>query len=157
MALINFEHFFNEFNVAQKAQPAVQDKLQDYIDTYELEYLEGVLGDEFSALVSASPDARFQVIKARLTAKPSPITAYVFFNYQRDMIINATGSGDSKSKPENATRSPESFRMRIAWNIMVDKNKKLWKWLCDNQATYPEFDIMKVDGSFGLKVNDFGI
>lgn len=158
MSLIDIQYFFNDFNIAQKSEPSVASKIQEYIDMYELEYIEGALGEDFAALFNASTGVtRFTPLEALLKKEPSPIAGYVFYHYLRSEAIVATGSGDAKMKAENATRSPESYRMRIAWNIMVDKTRAIHKYLAKNSSVFPEFDLYETNCELVSKVNDFGL
>lgn len=158
MPLITEQDFFDDFNIAQKREDSVAAKIASYIDMYEQEYIEGALGEDFAALFNANlADARFAELQDILTRRPSPIAGYVFCMYLQSESVVATGSGDAKGKAENATRSPESLRLIIAWNIMVDKTRKFQCWLEKNQATYPEFDRFKTNVDLISKVNHFGI
>lgn len=158
MSLISINKFFGDFNLAQKNDPAVAAKIQHYINIYEPQYLESVLGEDFAALFNAEvEDSRFEDLKNKLIADPSPIAAYVFCNIQESSYVMATGSGDAKPKTENATVAPTVYRNVRAWNIMAAQTEKLWKWLLKNKDIYPEFDITKVDGSFMKSTNVFGI
>lgn len=157
MSLIDYTHFFGDFNVGQLSAPDQRENLQQYIDMYESEYIEKCLGEDFSALFNAEiAETRFDNLQQMLLKRPSPITAYVFWHFQRSRAIVATGSGDARLATENATRSPEAYRMRIAWNKMVDRTRVIQCFLNDN-ATYPEFNICETDPCLREKQNDFGI
>ena len=158
MALIDITYFFGEFNIAGKAHQEVASNITRYIDTYEPEYLEAALGEDFAALFNAQPlDPRFNDLQAMLEKKPSPVAGCVFFHYQRDNGIIATGAGDARSKSENSERSPEVYRMTKAWNIMAKKTRKIQRYLMDNAVTFPEFDICKTDRFLVEPINSFGL
>lgn len=158
MSLISLDNFFNDFNVAQKSESSVTSKLQEYIDMYEPEYIEGALGEDFAVLFNASSTpSRFDPLEEMLKKEPSPIAGYVFYHYLRSEAIVATGSGDARLKSENASRSPESFRLRIAWNIMVERTIKIQNYLIKNKVTFPEFNLCYTNFELRKKVNDFGL
>lgn len=158
MPLIDITHFFGDFNIGQKSEASVKNKIDQYITAYESEYLDKALGEDFAHLVNSSTsDPRFDPLEDLLKQKPSPIAGYVFCKYQRSESVVASGSGDIKVKSENASRSPESYRIRVAWNIMVDRTKTIQKYLMENSSTYPEFKYCDVSQSVLTKINDFGI
>ena len=158
MSLIDKSYFFNDYNIAQKDAAPVASKIQQYIDLYEAEYIEGALGEDFAALFNAGPaEPRWTALSDELKKKPSPIAGYVFWHYLRSEAIVGTGSGDAKMKSENATRAPESYRMRIGWNKMVEQTRKLHAFLKKNAATYPEFVLCQTNPDLISKQNDFGL
>ncbi len=157
MPLITKLFFFDEFNIAQKSEQSVEARINSFIAKYEPEYIEGALGKSFAALFNGSSEDRFTTLADMFKANPSPIAGYVFWHYQRTDAIFATGSGDSRGKAENATRSPESYRMRIAWNIMVERTREIHCYLRQNKDVYPEFDQYKIDRDLIIKQNDFGL
>lgn len=158
MSLIDQTYFFNEFSIAQKSHAPVAENLQYYIDTYEPEYIEKALGEDFAALFNATPlDPRFDDLQDMLTKKPSPIAGYVFFKYQQDLGIMATGAGDARSKNENSDRAPEVYRMVRAWNLMAKLTRKVRKYLCENKAIFPEFKIDETDCFLTDRINEFGL
>lgn len=157
MSLIDVTYFFGEFNIGQKSHQEVKDNIQRYIDTYEAEYLEKALGEDFAALYNGSTDPRFDDLTDMLKKKPSPIAGYVFFNYQNDMFIQAGGMGDVRTDSENSERSPETYRMTKAWNIMVKYTKRIQRYLRENKSLFPEFSIYKTDCYLVQQVNSFGL
>jgi len=158
MSLIDVTYFFNEFDIAQKQSPAVAERLQYYIDTYEVEYLEKALGEDFAALFNASvADPKYDDLQEMLKSKPSPIAAYVFYMYQRDEAIVSTGEGDARSKSENAARISETYRMTKAWNIMVRLTRRIHAYLNKNSDIFPEFGLAYTDYYLSRNQNDFGL
>lgn len=162
MALIDQSYFFNELNIGQKNSADVSERLDNYIDTYEPAYLNKLLGQSFAALFTASiespsPEQRFVDIKNMLIGKPSAIAAYVFFWYQRDCAIFATGSGDSRSESENAKPVPERIRQVRAWNIMAERSRKVICHIIENSSIYSEFDRNKIEREVLHDLNIFGI
>lgn len=158
MSLIDHTYFFGDFNIGQKSSDPVKNKIGQYISAYESEYLDKALGADFAHLVNVSTsDPRFDTLEEMLTEKPSPIAGYVFCKYQKSEVSVASGSGDITVRPENSTRSPESYRMRVAWNLMVNLTRKIHKYLLDNAETFPEFRYCDINRSVVTKTNDFGI
>lgn len=158
MALIDITYFFGEFNISQKSHAPVSEGINDYIDTYEPEYIEKALGEDFAALFNANPsDPRFDDLQAMLIKTPSPIAGYVFFHYQRDHAIISTGAGDARAKSENSERSPEVYRMTKAWNTMARKTRKIQRYLLDNATIFPEFKLCETDRFLIEPINDCGL
>lgn len=156
MAIINETYFFGAFNIGQKSSPAVKQNIIEAIDTYEPQYLDEALGEDFAALFNAEiEDERFEVLENMFKEGQSPIAGYVFFHYQRENSLQATGSGDVIPKAENAKVSINGYRMRVAWNIMVRNTRKIQKFLIDNCDTYPEFDICLTNSDVVINLNDF--
>lgn len=158
MSLITISQFFNEFNIGQKGQSTVAEKLQYYIDTYEPEYIEKAIGEDFAALFNASPlEPRFDDLEAMFKADPSPIVGYVFYHYQRDSMTQSGGAGDTRSAVENGKRTPEIYRMTVAWNIMVDKTRKIRAYLKKNATIFPEYNLYDTDLDLTCKINVMGL
>lgn len=158
MSLIDQTYFFNEFSIAQKSHAPVASKLEEYIDTYEPEYLERAMGDDFAnVFMDDNSDSRFDDLNTMLKKKPSPIAGYVFFHYQQDLSIMATGAGDARSKNENSDRSPETYRMVKAWNLMAKLTRKVRKYLCENEDLFPEYKEWEADCFLTNKINEHGL
>lgn len=147
------------FKVGQTSFQPVKDELDDYIDEYEIEYLQLSLGVDFANLLISNYNSqtRFTPIVNMLKADRSPAAAYVFYHYQRDLIGQATGVGDARSNTENAERTPEVYRMVKAWNEMVKKTFKIYFHITNNASLFPEFNISECDSTLYHKINAFGI
>lgn len=155
MSIIDKSFFFDEFQVGSIDTLQVKEKLDMAISTYEPIYLEAVLGKTLYAAYKANPtDARFTALLALLTKSPSPIAAYVFFEYQNMRSLQATSGVDSKTRSENSTVSINTYRRSDAWNSMVESNFGIVKYL---KTAIPEFMTKEVDQSYFCKTNIFGI
>lgn len=109
--------FTGTFNIGQKGSPEVAAALAWYIATYGAEYDRTMLGRPLADYLVANPDAGLdEYLK---TGK----TAYVFFHYQRDTSIKATGAGDARLNTDNGIRVNEGRRQIAAWNKGVDANR----------------------------------
>lgn len=114
MILDDLSLFRNEIFVAQLSQPAVREKLEDFIEKYEPIICDELIGsDEYQAILNdpQSPER----------AKLKPIIAhYTYYWYTRDGITASSGSGKKKPATENADPATEDQDMVFAWNWMLD-------------------------------------
>lgn len=160
MSLIDISSFTGVINIAGKDKPSVAPQLQMMIETYEPEFLNKLLGDDFYQLyLDNQNEQRFTDLIDYLVPENnrSVIAFYVFYMYQYEFLASATGGGDVTSISENANNVSSSYRMRQAWNFMVDMNRKFYKWIEVNKDTYPEFTFCGIDKNLIYKINDFGL
>lgn len=66
----------------------------------------------------------------------SPIAAYVYWHYVRDLHQQQTGIGTVKTKGQNSTPVSPIHKMMNAWNMMVDSEVTLTKFLSANREVY---------------------
>lgn len=158
--IIDVAYFQGDFNIAQLGQLAVQEKLNTYIDKYEVEYLKAVLGyklykafteglliDPIDPKWLALRDGGEYTDRNGYTAKwegltavdTSPITAYVYFHFVNSEVSFLSGSGPVVAKTENSTRAMPSPFQAEAWNAMVEQNRVLGEFILDNDTDYEEF------------------
>jgi len=158
MSIIDSSYFFYEFKIASLETTPVAERIQYYINVYEPEYMEKLLGKSLYAAYKATPaDARFTPLLAKLTAKPSPIAAYVFFEYQNGQSLQATAGADAKIKVENASVSINTYRRSDAWNLMVKLGWGIIQWLKNDAVNLDEFKACEVDCEILTKTNPFGL
>lgn len=114
---------------------AEEEKLQNYIEAYEPEYLEKCLGEKVSRAFNdylnrgeeGEEDEKWEKLKAMLTATPSPVACYVYFMYVREVNTSVTRQGVTVYAGEDAV-SPASLQRR-AWNKMAELNRKVYELL----------------------------
>lgn len=160
--IIDSTYFVNRLNLPQTGNSAGLAEVQDFIDQYEPEYLQCVLGLElwqaFTAGTEGSglPDQRWtDLLEGKdftkqncayhwngfkpLTGKISPIANYVFFQFVEEREEDFTLVGNVKSTTENNRVVSATQRLVYTWNRMVDMNRLLYNFLQVNKATYPEW------------------
>ena len=92
------------------------------------------------------------------TPYQSPIAAYVYFKYMRDLISQSTGVGIVQAQPENATAGVGQRKMVDAWNRMASDIAGLWLYMSAlGTDVFPAYDITKIDFFRFTPINMFNI
>lgn len=144
-------------------------ELQWFIDAYEKEFLEYLLGtelyEEFVAGIAVTPTplAKWTNLKNKIyviSGTPtyqSPAAGYVYFFYRRNKFSVTTGSAEVQPSHENATAVSHTAKQVRAWNMMVKQCEAIWEWLEEDTqaAIYTSFS----DEFHGYltRINEFGI
>lgn len=113
-----------------------------YIEEYEREYLEHVLGyeltEEFLRYIQDNDgsDEAFDGLLSMLqefkgVENRSPIANFVFFHFIRNASRNATALGVTENSTDNRLVSSDSLAIR-AWNDMAKMNKYVLWYLRKN-------------------------
>ena len=116
---------------------AEADRLNSYIEIYEIEYLENILGDDmcnqFVSYLKSHEDSieKWERLHALLSEKYSPIACYVFFKYISEANYSVTMVGTVTSSDNDAV-SPNVLQIR-SWNDMVNMNKRVYRLLMDDE------------------------
>lgn len=165
--IIDYTYFVNRLNLPQTGNTDGRNEVNAFIDQYEPEYLQCVLGlDLWQAFIngiegSGLPEQRWLDLLegkdftqngclyhwngfAPLTSgsnltKLSPIANYVFYQFVDERVIDFTLVGNVKSTTENNRIADEVPRLVYTWNRMVDMNRLLYNFLKVNKAVYPEW------------------
>lgn len=121
---------------------AKSERIADFIDTYESEYLSELLGydlsEEYIAYLSQESEVieKWDNLTAKLKAfRVSPIACYVFYWLVRNNQTQATQIGVTKADSDNEVSTP-NMKLVQAWNNGVSSNLRLVKWLSDNQYDF---------------------
>lgn len=70
----------------------------------------------------------------------SPVAAYVYYHYMRDLQTQSIGAGEGKATLQNAIATSAAQKMTDAWNIMSKQLCELFEYLNVNRATlYPQW------------------
>lgn len=167
MALIDFTYFQGELIVPNLVGTlgthiATQSNLQWFINKYEVDYLNKLLGKDMAATfltaLDDNPDQKWIDLKDQIidsVNKYSPITNYVYYFYRRSTHTNFSMSGETESKNENSQVVSPSSKITFIYNEMVDMSYEIYEWLIENKDIYPEFDI---DADFYYQdVNSFNL
>lgn len=161
--IIDPSYFVNRLNLPQTGNSAGLAEVQDFIDQYEPEYLQCVLGlglwqaftngldgsglpteDRWADLLHGA-DFTKQGCKYHwngfmpVGSKISPIAGYVFYQFVDEREEDFTLVGNVKSTTENNRVVNATTRLVYTWNRMVDMNRFLYNFLLVNKATYPEW------------------
>lgn len=137
---------------------AISGRLEWFIERYEPEYLCKLLGEELYNDFLANQEgemsdkwAEFKklLVKDNALTKTSPIANYVFFYFVRSNQSTATINGVKKDGDANIV-SPQQ-KLIMAWNDMIDANRKLYAWLCKN------FSNVQTEQELLEPINDFNI
>lgn len=143
--------------------------LKWFIAKYEPEFVEKLLGSVLyqqylDGLAADIPAAKWLALKGKIyvvdtinDAYLSPAAGYVYYHFMRDHITLTTSMGEIKPKGESGvpTSTSNTMKMVRAWNQMEYESQKIWAWLEENNATYPDFDPLQED-PFG-NMNMFNI
>lgn len=139
------------------------EELNRFINKYEPDFLDEVLGQSLSAafqagISAATPEQRWVDLKSKLvntTRKESAIAGYVYYHFYRDRLSTSSGLGEIESTAENANVVINTDKMSRAYNDAVRKGRAVFEYVQANASTYPELDPTHF---FKLSpVNTFGI
>lgn len=144
-----------------------EDRLNDYIDTFEKKYLVYLLGkelfDEFQAdLVAQVPQtARFVSIFNEFfiddgscvfhsEGMKKMLLGMVYFHYVRDNDVKQTPSGTFKNTSELANSFTSFPQIVQRWNQSIDSWRNIQWYICDNPNDYPEYNGQLIDYTSGI-------
>ncbi len=149
MAIIDYTYFQKAPvivpNIATTPAPyaARLAELNQYILIYEEEFLRLLWGDDlYDAYVATPSAARFTALIAKLrdsTNKVSPIANYVYIRYQQDHQQVVTSSGDKETTNAGMTSAVNVQMYSNIINHMVSMAERVYDYMADNSATYPEW------------------
>lgn len=72
---------------------------------------------------------------------PSPLAAYVYYHYMRDLQTQTSGIGEVKPYAQNAMMVSANQKMVDAWNIMSRQLENLYEYLnLNNDNLYPQWN-----------------
>lgn len=90
--------------------------------------------------------------------KPSPLAAYVYYNYMRDLNVQNAGIGFVKAKGEGSVTGNPALRLVDRWNNMSDAITVLWQLLATKgTSVYENYSLGNLDYGFFERQNIFGI
>lgn len=168
--IIDQTYFVRRLNLPQKGNAEGLADILSFVDQYETEYLQCVLGtvlwQAFSDGTEGSgiADQRWlDLLNGKdftykncthhwngfaPASKISPIANYVYWHYvDRRGMGEVTLTGVTVSSTDNNRTVNAVDTLVDAWNRMVDMNKDLYRFLKVNQATYPEWKLCyEIDG-----------
>lgn len=167
--IIDETYFVRRLNLPQIGNADGLADVRSFINQYETEYLQCVLGlDLWQAFIdgtegSGIPDQRWlDLLNGKnftykncthnwpgfaSASKISPIANYVYYQYVDNKIAEFVLTGVVVSSTDNNRTVAAVDRLVDAWNRMIDMNKDLYRFLKLNQVTYPEWALCyEIDG-----------
>jgi hypothetical protein len=181
-SIVDKTYFFGEILIGQLSELAVQDKVANFIDMYEPEFLEGILGYvSYKNFLLTPPDQKWlDLLNGKEyvdeygvtrnwkglkfttgTIKQSPIAFYIYYWYQRSQLTNTAGVGEVKAHSENGYTASPKYKMVNAWNKMVDSVIELYSFMRANQLIYSDWYTWASNNNSNTKflktINTFGL
>lgn len=164
--ITDYTYFTKRLNLPQVGNSAGRKDVNDYIEQYEREYLQCVLGRDLWQILSDQTEGSGLPTDERILnllegaeftlhgkvyywggfkneEKISPIANYVFYQYVDERQIDFTLVGNVKSTTENNRVEDATPRLVYAWNRMVDMNRILFNYLKANKTLFPEWNVCK--------------
>lgn len=177
MALIDESYFVGELQIVNTDKTHILERLENFINKYELEFLRDIMGYDLYKAYTAGiavnpPDVKWTNIKAGVEYTGSddrlhkweglakPLANYVYYWWQKDQDTQTVGLGEVKTKGENSVNVSPIRKMVRAWNEMSDQVSSLYYYLNSNPDTYTEWRDYPYRYRTRIsyrRVNEFGI
>lgn len=160
MPLIDNSYFVRGILITQigDVNSATTSVLNDFIATYEPEFLRKALGYSFYKIMTENPtEQRFiDLIEGKEYTlngvtdkwegfkndqKLSPIANYLYVKYWQVNVQATGGLGIQVNNVEHAHTVSPAQKMTQAWSDMLYMLRKMYQFLYANQDLYPEFQI----------------
>ena len=155
--LTQIEDFIGRRNVAGSEKLSVQELLQEFIDTFEPDYIKKLLGVELSELFTAGiseaiPDTKWTTLKTKIKDKA---INFIYFYWLRENSSFQTAQGEAQPTAENVMMVTSVMRqVRFLNEIITWIEDDFSEWMEQNGTDYPEYD----DTYYSWKpINEFGI
>lgn len=130
--------------------------LESYIEVYEKDYLDRILGEDacgdFIAYLSQDiPVEKWEKLKALLKVPYSPVACYVYVHYVGECGKSVTRSGVTVSSADDGLAQPDYLQIR-AWNMMARQNRRVYELVCGGDYGEIPFDpyLLETINEFGL-------
>ena len=144
-----------------------EERLDDYINTFEKKFLVYLLGVELFDLFQADLVAQVPVTPIYQSifnefyiddgscvfhseGMKKMLLGMVYFHYVRDNDIKQTPSGTYKNTSELANSFPSFNQVVQRWNQSSDSYQAIQWYICDNDATYPEYNGQLIQHTSGI-------
>jgi len=165
--LIDSTYFTNKRNLPQTGNTEGLADVDAFIEEYEPQYLQCVLGYNlwqlFDAATSGSglpAEDRYLALLNGGTftqngctyrwpgfmARPSPIAYFVYYQYVDNKVTDFALTGMVVSETDNNRRVASVDRLVDSWNRMCDLNNLLKGYMTANASIYPEWQICNYPG-----------
>jgi hypothetical protein len=163
--LIDTDDFVGKWQIATDDYST--DHLDDYINTYEKQFLVYLLGAELFGLFQADlvaqvpQAARFVSIFNEFfiddgscvfhsEGMKKMLLGMVYYHYVKDNELKQTPSGTFKNNSELATKAPSFNSIVQRWNQSTDTFGTIQWYICDNSTTYPEYNGQLIQHTSGI-------
>lgn len=157
--IVTISDFKVPYSIAQAEQANVAAVIQEYIDRYEPEYLNNLLGVELYGLYKATPGNypelnagasyvnEYGVLVQQYGLK-SGIVPYVYYFYLRERETFTTGSGEQKVNKGN----PQTglYKQVNAWNDMVTKTWQILGYVNTINTQVRYFNLLRPINALNL-------
>ncbi len=147
MPIVSTSDFVGELTIAQLEQSSIDADVNQFIVTYEAEYLNKVLGYTLltaynTGLALPTPAPLYVALRdggtyvdvygdtVKYNGLKEAIVNYVYFHYIRNNATFTTGSGEKEIQKAQAASSLD--KQVRAWNRMVSINKSLRAFIRSN-------------------------
>lgn len=160
-SIIDYNYFVGEINLPHTGSEDGYAVVDQFINRYEQEYLQSVLGYDLwkaftNGIAATEPEQKWIDLRDgkeftnlsgyntkwmgfKNSELKSPIACYVYFHFMEDRVTDTAFIGEVKPSAENATQASPSAKMMNAWNRMAEMTDILYDFLRANEDTYPEF------------------
>jgi hypothetical protein len=171
--IVNISFFVGDINIPNTSKPEVAESLQLFIDKYEEELLNQLLGNELYHLVvdpiPTQYDERFQklvygdaaanwrglVYDYGTPTQYSLIAYYIYWWWLKNKYIWNSGIGTVRPKGSSVDVMSPALPMIEAWNTFSEQVGELYDYMRYYSDVYPEWEPYNL-WQFN-KVNDFDI
>ncbi|MES2004336.1 MAG: hypothetical protein V4450_07430 [Bacteroidota bacterium] len=163
--IIDATYFVANLNIPNSGDTAISQTITWFINKYEPEFLEKLMGyplyKAFQAGLAAEPATerftdilngkeytnlngrlvKWKGLKETTPQKFSVIACYVYYWYYRNASTQTTGTGESRPKTDNTDNVSPRQKMISALNEVYYTTKAFIEFLEANQAIYPEWSL----------------
>lgn len=158
MALITLDNFTGLYSVAKNRHN--EDDLETFIDTYEQERLQELLGCELFTLFEADLDASVPQVPqnspfteiyepfcidddcgiVRSYGMVDMVTAFIYFEWVKRMSYLNTSGGTVVADSENSNHANQtSASIYMLYNRAIKSYQAIQHFICENESDYPTF------------------
>lgn len=131
--------------VAAMLQAVGENTLEWYVDRYEREFLDRLLGQKLArafvdGMRQEKPEARWSALKERIYRKErfsySPAANYVFYWLSRRGRTQTSIHGEVRATEDHSRIVPDGNKLARAWNDLIPQVKQIRQYLSDNWSLY---------------------
>lgn len=167
-SIIDYTYFIRDLNIPNVtgiSGTPQNDELQSFIDRYEPECLENLLGYELYKLFQSEVSDRMSWLKSGTEystssgslrkwsglvydPKVSLIASYVYFKVMQNRASYTTGVSQSVIATEGGQTVSPALKMVDAWSFFSESVRKMGLYIWTKNETdnlYPEFDYNQLD------------
>lgn len=173
--IIDQSYFTGKLNLPQTGNNEGLLLVNEFIERYEPEYLQKVLGYNLWKAFSEGIDGSGEIEQRFIDLlegkefeysgktykwvgfETKPIQNYVYYHFLDNAAYDTVQVGHSVGKLDNAIAVAPEVKAINAWNEMVLENHILYKFLQANKTTYPEWDSCQSSNEVYHRKNRFDL